>query len=217
MIQVFRGPRPATAVLALLSAVTVSSAELVVRDAQTLLLAEPAGFSYHLDSPSYAGDGKDGFASAGAFEVGGRLSLTRPGDEVGLVLGLDANLQQASGGPGSLRSALALGSVGVGWAMTDRWVLLGEARAGLGLSTISLNATTYSPAFSASGQARAYEARLLASYFIAARWRLFVSFGYGQVDSRYSNHGIALSIKQTGWNAGIGVSYAFSRDPVSLK
>ncbi|GDY11558.1 hypothetical protein LBMAG53_04350 [Planctomycetota bacterium] len=200
-----------------LSAVTVSSAELVVRDAQTLLLAEPAGFSYHLDSPSYTGDGQDGFASAAAFEVGGRLSLTRPGDQIGLVLGLDASLHQASGGPGSLRSFLGLGSVGLGWAMTDRWVLLGEGRAGLGVSAIALNGTAYSPSFSASGQARAYQARVQASYFVSERWRVLASVGYGQVDSRYSSRGITLAIKQTGWSAGIGVSYAFSRDPVSLK
>ncbi len=209
--------RSTATALWLLTVTTAPGAELVVREAQSLVLAQPAGFAYRLDSPTYAGDGKDGFATALAIEAGGRLSLTRPGDTVGVVLGLDAALQQASGGPGSLRSVLTLASAGAGWAISDKWVLLGEGRAGLGVSSIALDATTYAPAFSATGQARAFDLRLMAGYAITDRWRLLAILGYGRVESGYSHQGVDLTVRQAGISAGIGVAYSFSRDPVSLK
>ncbi len=79
------------------------------------------------------------------------------------------------------------------------------------------DATNYNPAFSATGQSRAFDLRLMAGYFISECRRLLATFGYGRVDSRYSHQGVDLTIRQAGISAGIGVAYAFSQYPVSLK
>jgi hypothetical protein len=195
----------------------VVGAELVVRDAQVIALVEPGRYDYSLTSGATSSNGQDGFTTAGALEIGGRYSLARPGDAFGLVSGIDLGLRNAKSESSELRSLMAHGSVGLGWAITDRWLITLEGGAGIGYSDFSTNGTVNYPAFSDRGDFLMLDGRLTAGYLLSDHWRVLGVLGYGQTTNEFHQDRIDLTLTQTGLSIGMGISYVFSRTPALIK
>jgi hypothetical protein len=194
-----------------------SGAELVVRDAQIITTLEPAGYDFSLSSASGSSSGRDGFATAGGFEIGGRYSFARPGDAFGLVSGIDVKLRNAEGSNSHLRSLLAHGSAGLGWAITDRWLITLEGGAGYGYSDFYTTSTTTHPSFTNRGTIFMIDGRLTAGYLMNDNWRVLGVLGYGQATNDFHQDRVDLTLTQTGPSIGLGISYVFSRAPTLVK
>ncbi len=192
-------------------------AELVVRDAQVIGLVEPGRYDYSLTSGSNSSNGEDGFTTAGALEIGGRYSFARPGDAFGLVSGIDLGLRNAESGSSELRSLMVHGSVGLGWAITDRWLATLEGGVGIGYSDFSTNGTANYPAFSDRGDFFMIDGRLTAGYLLSDHWRVLGVLGYGQTTNDFHKDRTDITLTQAGLSIGVGISYVFSRIPTLVK
>ncbi len=207
-------------VLGALARATLPGAELVVRDLDINAVALPTSFSYTLTGSGSSGSGNDAFASGTGLGVGGRWSLARPGDALGLVLGLDAMLEDWTYGSSAdaLFAADLRASAGLGWAITPRWTAIAELGAGYGFSHLNLPASAIAPAFSASGNHLAYDLRADLRWQFAHGLVLVVEGGWLHSAHSFSNGGISdLKLTQSGLYAGIGFSWRFSDAPERLE
>lgn len=204
--------------LSLLCLPLLPAAELVVRDLRLGLVNRPGDFEFEMDTSTVDSSGEDAFEGGLSLEVGGRWSITRTGDAIGFVGGLDLVAdRQSYGGSDGLSTLWGRASLGVGWAITDRITLLGEGMFAYGLSDLRLPATSQAAAFTADGTAIAYEGRL------SATWQFTRSFGAGLAAGwLVASHDLSgddadLTLDQNGWYAGLIATWRFSDAPPALE
>jgi hypothetical protein len=210
--------RPFAAVTGLiLLACSGTAAELVVRDIRASAGIRPTAFDFTLATPTLQASGTDGFDAGIGLELGGRWSFSRPGDAVGLVVGLDGMLDGYSygGGDGLATSWLRV-SAGPGWAITDRWTLTGEVGAMYGVSAIALPPTTSSTDFSATGTATGYDVRLAASWLLTRQFAIGAYAGYMMASHDLSGDA-AMTVDQSGLTGGLELIWRFTDAPPRLE
>jgi len=205
-------------VLALtLAAPALTSAELVVRDLRASAGVRPTAFDFTLATPTVQASGTDGFDAAIGLELGGRWSFSRPGDAIGLVVGLDGILDGYSyGGGDGLATTWLRVSAGPGWAITDRWTLTGEVGAMYGVSAITLPPTTTSSDFSATGTATGYDVRLETNWLLTRQLALGAYVGYMMASHDLSGDA-AMTIDQSGMVGGLELIWRFTDAPPRLE
>lgn len=193
------------------------AAELVVRDIRASAGVRPTAFDFTLATPTLQASGTDGFDAGIGLELGGRWSFSRPGDALGLVVGIDGMLDGYSygGGDGLATSWLRV-SAGPGWAITDRWTLTGEVGAMYGVSAIALPATTTSSDFSATGTATGYDVRLSTSWQLTRQFALGVYAGYMMASHDLSGDA-AMTVDQSGVIGGLELIWRFTDAPPRLE
>jgi hypothetical protein len=195
----------------------LSAAELVIRDLDLDTQLQPSGYQYDLHSSTFSANGRDGFSSATQEGIGGRFSFTRPGDALGPVAGIDMLLDNADGVTSSLYAAQIHASLGLYYAISDRWVSGVEVGGGWGLSRLNLQGNASFPTFVSNGTVLGYDARVLVSYQALANWRFGVFAGYTQERYHFSHDEVDLTLNQHGVMAGLELSYILSSAPVRLK
>lgn len=204
--------------LLVLVASAACSAELVVRDVRVSAGGRPLGFDFTVTAPALSASGSDAFDAGLGLEAGGRWSIARSGDAVGLVVGLDGIIDAYSygGGGDGLAATWARLSAGPGWAVSDRVTTTAEVGIQYGLSTLSLPATSSSPAFSADGTALGYDLRVGATCLLTRRFGVGVHGGWVMASHTLSGDA-DVTVDQSGWFAGVEMVWRFSDAPTPLE
>jgi hypothetical protein len=198
--------------------VAASAAELVVRDLEVSLSVLPTSFSYTVTSPTVSGSGDDGFSSGTELSVGGRYSLARPGDAIGLVLGADLLSDTWTyDGDGYLFATGLRASAGLGWAVSDDWTVLVEPGFRYGVNAIDLPATASSAGFSASGSFSGYDVRTAALWQVSKGFLIEAHAGWLSLSHSISGDDIDQTIDQNGLYVGIGVAWRWSTAPTRIE
>ena len=207
--------RPLVAVI--LTASIASAAELVVRDLRVASGIRPTAFDFTLTTPTVQGSGTDAFDGALDLELGGRWSFSRPGDALGLIVGIDGVIDAYSygGGDGLATTSLRL-SAGSGYAITDRLTASLEVGAAYGMSAMSLPATTTSASLSATGTSTAYDLRVGTSWLLTRQFALGAYVGYMMVSHDLSGDA-AITVDQAGIIAGLELIWRFTDAPPRLE
>lgn len=194
------------------------AAELVVRDVRAAVLVRPGDFDFALDSDLIALSGEDAFDSGTGLELGTRYSFARPGSSWGLVVGGDAAADWYTyADDQGMASYGVRACAGLGWAISDRWTVVGEAGLGYGFADLELPATGAAPAFSADGDGLFYDARLSAIFFPARRWSVHAHVGWLISEYDLEGDGVELELEQSGLYAGLGLTWLFSTKPRGLE
>lgn len=198
-----------------------SAAELVVRDLHATFSLRPRTYDFTLDAGTSQLAGSDGFDSATGLDTGVRWSWTRPGDAIGLVVGVDLALQGLTDDQGSLGSFGLRPVAGVGWAATDRWefsTLLGYTVA---LAQLDLDASNAAPALDADGDYRAFDITVNAAWRLTSEWLLTGHLGYltgsHDLDGEAGGQPAAVTMDLDGFMLGFGVMWRWSTAPVRLE
>jgi hypothetical protein len=204
--------------IAVLIAVPCAAAELAVRDLRLGLVTRPGEFDYTVTSPLSEVSGTDAFDAGLSAEAGLRWSFSRTGDSLGLIGGADLAIDTLEYGSGD---GLATGwgrlAGGVGWALTDRLTVTGEAMAGVGWSLLSLPATAMAPAVDASGLAIAYELRAGAVCQATRGVGLGAFAGWLVSEHEVEDDDLTITLEQSGWYVGVQAVWRLDDAPPPLE
>lgn len=204
--------------LLLVAVSALPAAELAVRDLRLGLVSRPGDFDYTVSSSTAEVSGTDAFDAGLSAEAGLRWSFSRTGDSIGLVGGADLaidTLEYASGD--GMATGWGRVAGGVGWALTDRFTVTGEALVGAGWSVLSLPATAIAPAIDASGLAIAYEAR------VGAVWQATRGVGLGGFagwlvsEHEVEDGDLTITLEQSGWYVGLQAVWRLDDAPPPLE
>ena len=207
----------ATAALACLP-LTATAAELVVRDLNVSLSVLPTAFSYTLTSPTVSSSGEDAFVSGTELTCGTRVALARPGDALGLVVGADLISDTWTYGTSGYLFAGALrASAGLGWAISDNWMLLVEPGLRYGLSTFSSPESATSAAYKATGTCSGFDGRISVLWQLSKDFLLEAHGGYMALSHSATGDDIDLTIEQSGLYVGVGVVWRWSTAPTRIE
>lgn len=205
----------------LLSCLLLSSAaaaELVVRDLRLGVATRPTEFDFTITSPVQQVDGSDAFDGGLVLEGGIRWSFAQAGDRLGLVAGADLAFEgQSYDGGDGLNAILAKAAAGVGWAATDRLTVLGEGLIGYGLSTLALPATNAAAAYEADGTTLAYEIRFTGTWQFTRGFNAGLMAGWLIAEHDLSGDDSDIVLEQSGWYAGLVMSWRLDDTPTSLE
>ena len=207
--------------LVMLSVVSAPSAELVVRDFHLGASTRPLSFSYEFATPTKTTSGDDRFQNGIAFDAGGRWSLTRAGDRLGLVVGFDGIADYATYGTTNtddgLSSFSGRGSLGLGWAITDRLTTVIEGGGRYGISTIALSSTATTPSINATGTANGYDIRWDTTWFLTRRFGLGLTAAWIITHHQMTDGDTTLNLNQSGWAVGLQAVWKFSDTPPRIE
>jgi hypothetical protein len=194
------------------------AAELVVRDIRLGVATRPTEFDFTITSPLAEVDGSDAFDGGLVLEGGIRWSFAHAGDRLGLVAGADLAFEGQSydGGEG-LNTMMAKAAAGLGWAATDQLTLLGEGLVGYGVSTLKLPGTAAAGDYEADGTTLAYEARITGTWQFTRGFNAGLMAGWLIASHDLSGDDSDLTIDQSGWYAGLVMSWRIDDVPTSLE
>ncbi len=207
-----------SAAIVVLSTAPLCSAELVVRDLTVSLELLPTGFSYTLDNAAGTRSGDDAFSSGYGVALGGRYSLSGPGDSTGFILGGEitaGSYAYQGGGSMSTYGARLLG--GYGWAFGDRWSINALIDAGAGAANLELTGKAAFDHYAASGLYYSYAARVGLAFAATESLLLAAEAGYRGISSSLAAGGTTITLSGTGLCAGVGIWYRFSNSPSTLE
>jgi len=196
---------------------SAGAAELVIRDLQADVLLPPTKYSFTLDTPGGDQTGSDGFSSGSALCLGGRYSLSRSGDAVGLVGGADV---EAAGYTSSDTNLLDVGgrlSLGVGWAITDTWVATLMGGYALGQGRFTADANNGAPELNVRGPYHGENLRLDVQYHVSRDVAVDVGVGYWRDTHRLSGDSSTLELERSGGFIGVGFIWRLQSSPVRLE
>jgi hypothetical protein len=203
----------------LLAATTcMPAAELVMRDVGVGLVMPPTDFTYDLTSSAGDRTGSDAFDSAYGLEIHGRYSLARPGDALGVVLGAAVASERATyAGGGSWSEFSACGLLGSGWAVTDRLILLGEAKLGLGVGKLTLAGNESMEAVTAAGPLVIGGVQASGHYSLSDSVVVGLGLGWQQTLASLSGDGVDATLKISGVTAFLSLDWRLSDRPFLLE
>lgn len=203
--------------LLLVLAACLPAAELVVRDLRVGVATRPLDFDFAYTGDAADRSGSDAFDASLGIEGGGRWSLARAGDSIGLVVGGDLLIDAWSyEGSDGLATTSLRGCIGGGWALTDRVALTLEAGLQGGLSGMSLPETDSAPGFSAKGHAIGYDLRLEAVWLATRRFGIAADAGW--LIAKHTLSGDAdVTLEQSGWFLGVTAVWRFTDAPPLLE
>ncbi len=194
------------------------AAELVMRDIGVGVVLPPTDFTYDVTSDAGDRSGNDSFDSAYGIDLHGRYSLARTGDSIGLVLGAALGAEKADYSAGGTWTEFsASGLVGCGWALSDRWILLGEAQLGLGLGQFDLDASSAAPALSVSGPLIIGGIQASGRFALTESVILGVGVGWQQTIAPLSGDGVDMILKISGTTAFLSLDWRLSDRPFLLE
>lgn len=195
------------------------AAELVMRDLQADLTVLPTAFAYEITSPTVNASGDDSFRSGTGLMFGGRRSITRAGDAIGLVVGADLlSNTWTYGDSGYLWGYGLHATAGVGWAINDRWTLVLEPGIGIGLDSLSLAGNRAGPGLESSGRWMGWDIRCAAGWQVSERVVVRASVGWMTATfDQQDADGVSGSLTPTGVTVGLGIAWRLSNAPETLR
>ncbi len=197
---------------------TLSAAELVMRDLGIGVVLPPTNFTYDLTSNAGDRSGSDAFDSAYGLEIHGRYSLARPGDAVGVVLGAAIASERATyAGGGGWTEFAASGLLGGGWAVSDRFILLGEARLGLGVGKLTLAGSDALVAVTASGPLLIGGIQASGRFSLSESVIIGAGVGWQQTVASLSGEDVDMTLKISGATAFLSLDWRLSDRPFLLE
>ncbi len=195
-----------------------AAAELVVRDLRLGVATRPTEFDFTITSPLAEVKGSDAFEGGLALEGGIRWSFAHAGDRLGLVAGADLTFEgQSYDGGDGLNTMMAKASAGLGWALTDQLTLLGEGLVGYGLSTLRLPGTAAAGTYEADGTTVAYEARITGTWQFTRGFNAGLMAGWLIAEHDLSGDDSDVMLEQSGWYAGLVMSWRIDDVPTPLE
>ena len=193
-------------------------AELVVRDVGLSIGVVPSSFSYDLTNAARSRSGDDAFATNLEVEGRGRYSLAGTGESWGAVVGTGVAVQRAGyGSGGGWLSSQVRALAGIGWALSDRLTLLGEAELGLGVGTLRIDGGASFPEQRYRGAVLAPGLRATVLTTLSEQWYGSLSAGWRQTRGTFSGDGADLALTISGFTAALGAEWRFSARPALLE
>lgn len=203
---------------AVVGAVSLPAAELVMRDIGVGVVLPPTNFSYDLSSNAGDRSGSDAFDSAYGLEVHGRYSLARPGDAIGVVLGAAVASERATyAGGGGWTEFAASGLLGGGWALSDRLILLGEARLGLGVGKLTLGGSDALMGMTATGPLLIGGIQASGRFSLTESVIVGAGVGWQQTVASLSGEGVDMTLQISGAMAFLSLDWRLSDRPFLLE
>ena len=199
------------------STLAVSAHELVVRDLRLALGTGETSFDWDISGNTVDARGTGSFDNALSLDLGGRWSFSRPGDAFGLVVGADVGWELLGFGSGSLQTLRARGTAGLGWALTDFWIITGELGLLYGRSTWEVPATISAQRYTADGDGIGYDLRIDTTWRIGRRIGVGGFLGWQVMEHEVQDQGVTSVIDRSGWIAGVLVFWRFSNAPPRLQ
>lgn len=197
---------------------SVMGAELAVRDLRLGVATRPTEFDFTITSPLTEVDGSDAFDGGLALEGGIRWSFAQAGDRMGLVAGADLAFEGQSYASGDgLNTMMAKASAGLGWAATDQLTVLGEGLVGYGLSTLRLPGTAAAGTYEADGTAVTYEVRVTGTWQFTRGFNAGLMAGWLVAEHDLSGDDSDITLEQSGWYAGLVMSWRIDDVPTPLE
>lgn len=196
----------------------VSAAELVVRDVGLAVGVAPSTFSYELSNDAGSRTGEDSLGTNIGIEGHGRYSLAGTGESWGIVLGGGLAAERASYATGGGWLATEVrGLAGLGWAVSDRITLLGEAELGFGVGTVSIDGGGAFPESRFTGRILAPGARAVALVTLNEQCYGTVSAGWRQTRGSFTGDGSDLTLTLSGFTFALGLEWRLSARPALLE
>lgn len=211
-------PLLAVAAAAALGALPLAGAEPTVRDLTIDLEILPAEFDFELRSDEVAVDTDDSFDQALGLAIGGRYGFGWAGSPHTVVGGLQATLGKYEYDPSdaTFTSYGLRATLGYGYAIGDRWTVLGEVLGEYGLAEFELSAST-AGGLSLEGDYTRLGLELRGVFDISDHWLTNAHLGYMIGSATLDGSGRTLDMDQSGILFGIGLSYRFSAAPRRLE
>lgn len=201
-----------------LSANSMWSAELVVRNLYFDFEFLPADFDYELKDANGTQSGSDAFDTGLGLAFGARYSFARTGDAHGFIAGAQVVVAQAGfDGIGNLTDYGLRAEGGYGIALNDSWSVNLLARVGYGWSTFDISDNAVFPSVSLSGNALTYGAAIGVDWSITERWQISSTVGYLMTSYDLSGGGVDLTLDRSGLSASLGFLYRLSNLPRPLE
>lgn len=199
-------------------ALPLAGSEFAMRDLRIGLAALPSSYDYTITGSAASVSGSDGFDSGTGLEAGVRWSWSRPGGSFGLVGGLDAVLDGfTAGSGGGMVGYGGRASLGAGWAVADRWQVVGEAGLTYGRASLDLDATRNTVALTASGSYLAYDARLVATFQAWQSVQVQALAGWQVASYSLSGSAVDITLDRAGLMVGLGLAWRLDASPTRLE
>ncbi len=195
------------------------AAELVVRDLQADLTVLPTSFAYEVTSATVHAAGDDTFNSGTGLMFGGRRSISRAGDSLGLVVGGDLVTNTWTYADSGYLWGYGLhAAAGLGWAVNDRWTLLFEPGVGVGLGRLSLPANRAGPGLESTGRWMGWDLRVTTGWQMSEHMVLRGHVGWmnASFDQKESD-GVTSTLVPKGLCIGVGIAWRVSNAPETLR
>ena len=192
------------------------ASELVVRDLVVGISAPPSGFAYEVTDSTGTRSGQDAFDTVGGLSLGLTWSFAGPGRSTGLVVGGQLVGERGAVAGGGVWQGLGADlSLGYGWAITDRLILVPQLVAGPRKHRLSVDGTAVS-GFAVQGLGRQYGARLALTYALADRLVGGLECGWRTGNATLTGDR-ELVFEQRGVTVGLVFGWHFSATPVGLE
>lgn len=204
-------------VLALVCIAVLPAEELLVRDLRLGVALMPADFSYETADPLATSAGDDAFDQAYGAGLRVSWSWSGAGRAWAPILACELCSEQAAYGASGSYSQIGLrGLGGLGWQLGDDWVLsalglVGAGRPSFEVPVASGGSLALSGASASTGLLVGLEWRF------ARRWSLSAEAGWIEEAAALSGDGTDLDLTRSGPTAGLGLVWAWSRQPVRLE
>lgn len=203
----------------LFAASPAAALELVMRDVHLALETLPTDFDFtYTSAGNSTRSGEDAFDSGFALSGGGRWSLAPRGSRLAGVAALDAVVgNYVYDGSGiNVTTGGRLG-LGLGCALSDRWIILAGASAEYGLATFELPQSAATGAIAVDGDYLGYGANLDGFFAVGERWWLQAGVGWRSLSYQLSGDGRAIDIDAAGVVFSVGAVFRYGIAPRRLE
>ena len=207
------------AAVLIVSAPLLNAAEPTVRDLTVDIELLPAEFDFELRSSEVAVDTEDSFDQALGFALGGRYGLGWPGSPHTVVGGLQltAGLYEYDPSDASYTSYGVRATLGYGYAINDRWTVLGELLAEYGIAEFKFGTSDAVSGIALDGDYDRFGAEVRGVFEISDQWLTNAHLGFMVGGASLDGDGRTLEMDQSGVLFGIGLSYRLGASPQRLE
>ncbi len=204
------------AILAI-AAAPLPAEELLVRDLRLGVAVMPTSFTYTTTAPLATASGSDRLDRAEALGLRASWSWSGAGRSWAPILATEVIAEQASYGAGGRFSQFGLrGLGGIGWQPGDDWTLTALALLGAGRPSFSVPIAS-GGALDTAGASASTGLLLGLGYAFSRAWSVGVEAGWIEEHAALSGDGVNLDLARSGFTAGVGISWAWSRRPIRLE
>lgn len=203
----------------ILTASGLPAVEPTVRDLTVDVEILPAEFEFDLSSSEVSVSTDDSFDQALGFAIGGRYGLGWPGSPHTFVGGLQGiiGLYEYDPSSASYTNYGLRATLGYGYAISDRWTVLGELLAEFGIAEFEFGSSDAVDGTTLDGDYQRYGLQTRVAFEITDSWLTNAHLGYMFGSAELEGDGRTLDMDQSGFLLGIGCSYRFGGAPERLE
>lgn len=196
---------------------TLPAEELLVRDLRLGVALTPTSFSYETSDPLATAGGDDAFDQAYGASLRVSWSWSGAGRAWAPILACELLSERASYGTDGRFSENGLrGLGGLGWQLGDDWVLSALGLVGAGRPSFTVPVAS-GGSLELSGASASTGVLVGLEWRFARSWSLSAEAGWIEEVATLSGDGTELDLTRSGLTAGLGLVWAWSRQPVRLE